>query len=223
VSRSARRLTITPAFALAVTLLATILLAACAAPRAPGVDNPGLREPVPVANPSQPYGPYPTLPVTGGQPPVGNTDREYPELSVSDTDGTDGYLIDLVDPEARAWWLVVSGTGSNDGDRIEVVAEAGDIWPGAAVRLYVGGELFDSTDLNGLIGNQTAIAGGCHPTLGLCFSSAGVDIRADDGRLTVALQGVAAGALEIRGATAAWDGEPYILGPWHGTEAVTTR
>jgi hypothetical protein len=218
VSRSARRLTTTAASVLGGTFLASIVLVACAAPAPPGVDNPGLREPLPVADPTEPYGPYPTLPATGGQPPVGNTDRQYPELSVS---GMDGYLIDLIDPEARAWWVVVSGTGANEGDRIEIVAQVGDIWPGAVVRVYVDGELFDSTDLNGLIGNRTAIAGGCHPTLGLCFSSAGVDIRPDDGRLTVALQG-AAGAFEIRGATSAWDGEPYTLGPWHGTVAVTT-
>lgn len=91
------------------------------------------------------------------------------------------------------------------------------------VRVYVGGELFDTTDLNGLIGNQTAVAGGCHPTIDLCFSSAGVDIRPDDGRLSVALDGTAAASFEIRGATAGWDSEPYILGPWRGTEAVTTR
>jgi hypothetical protein len=77
--------------------------------------------------------------------------------------------------------------------------------------------------MNGLIGNATAIAGGCHPTLDLCFSSAGVDIRPDDGHLSFALQGTAAGPFEIRGATASWDGDPYILGPWRGTSAVATR
>ena len=170
----------------------------------------------PVADPSQPYGPYPTLPVTGGQPPVGNTDRQYPELSVS-REG--GYVIDLVDPEARVWWIVVSGTGANEGDRLEIVAEVGDIWPGAIVNMYVEGELVDTADMNGLIGNSTAVAGGCHPTLDLCFSSAGIDIRPDDGLLSVALDGPV-GQYEIRGATASWDGEPFVLGPWRGTETV---
>jgi hypothetical protein len=214
VFRSARRLTVTAAFVLTGTLLA-----ACAGgPAAPAVvpDNP---DPLPVATPLQPYGPYPTLPVTGGEPPVGNTDRQYPELSVS---RELGYLIDLVDPDARAWWIVVSGTGANEGDRLEIVAEVGDIWPGAVVRVYVGGELVDTTDMNGLIGNPTAIAGGCHPTLGLCFSSAGVDIHPEDGRLSISLEGAAADRFAIRGATASWDGEPYILGPWLGTETVTT-
>jgi len=221
VSRSAHRLTSTAAFALAGTVLAGTFLVACArTPAAPGMIDESPPQQVPVVTPAQPYGPYPTLPVTGGQPPVGNTDREYPELSVS---RAESYLIDLVDPDARAWWIVVSGTGASDGDRIEIVAEVGDIWPGAAVRVYVGGELFDTTDMNGLIGNRTAIAGGCHPTLDLCFSSAGIDIRPDDGRLSVALQGAAAGSFEIRGATAGWDGEPFILGPWRGTEAVATR
>lgn len=215
-SRSARRPTLSAAFVLAGTLLAGAVLVACGG----GPPARGVTEPPPAANPSQPYGPYPTLPVTGGQPPVGNTDREYPELSVSHGEG---YVVDLVDPEARAWWIVLSGPGPDDGDRIEIVAEVGDIWPGAAVRVYVGGQLVDTTDMNGLIGNATAIAGGCHPTLELCYSSAGVDIRPDEGHLSVALQGTAAGPFEIRGATAAWDGEPYILGPWRGTEAVATR
>lgn len=211
--RSARR----PAIAAAVVLAGTFL-AGCAG--APGLGSTPPTESPSAPTPSQAYGPYPTLPVTGGQPPVGNTDRQYPELSVS---RGEGYLVDLVDPEARAWWIVVSGTGANEGDRIEIVAEVGDIWPGAAVRVYIGGELVDTTDLNGLIGNPTAIAGGCHPTLGLCFSSAGVDIRPDEGHLSVTLQGRAPGLLEVRGATASWDGEPYNIGSWRGTEAVATR
>jgi hypothetical protein len=212
VSRSARRLTITVALA----LVGTVLAACAGGPVGPALVDPGRVEPPPVANPSQPYGPYPTLPATGEQPPVGNTNRHYPELSLT---RENGYAIDLVDPEAKAWWIVISGTGPNAGDRLEIVAEVGDIWPGAAVNVYVGGELVDTTDMNGLIGNSTAIAGGCHPTLGLCFSSAGIAIRPEDGRLSVALDG-SANPFEIRGATAAWDGEPFILGPWRGTESV---
>jgi len=210
VSRSARHLASPAGVILAATVLAGSLLAACTA-------EPARPQPVPVATPSQPYGPYPTLPVTGGLPPVGNTDRQFPELSVSHERG---YLIDLVDPEARAWWIVVSGTGTLEGDRIEIIAEVGDIWPGAVVNVYSGGELVDSTDLNGLLENPTAIVGGCHPTLELCFSSAGVSLRPEEGRLSVTLEGADAGRFEIRGATAAWDGEPYILGPWNGTGIV---
>lgn len=212
-SRSARR----PA--IAAFVVAGTLLAGCAGASGLGSTEPPTESPS-APTPSQPYGPYPTLPVTGEQPPFGNTDRQYPELSVS---RGEGYVVDLVDPEARAWWIVVSGTGTNEGDRIEIVAEVGDIWPGAAVRVYVGDELVDTTDLNGLIGNPTAIAGGCHSTLGLCFSSAGIDIRPDEGHLSVTLQGTATGLLEVRGATASWDGEPYIIGSWRGTEAVAIR
>jgi hypothetical protein len=213
VSRLARRLTVTLA-----ALIAAILIAGCAgAPGGQGVVTPRRPDPTPIADPSQPYGPYPTLPATGGEPPVGNTDRHYPELSVS-LDG--GYLIDVVDPAARAWWIVVTGTGVHAGDRLEIVAEVGDIWPGAAVRVYVGGELVDETDMNGLIDNDTAIAGGCHPTLDLCFSSGGLHLDADTGRFAVTLEGNPAGPFEVRGATASWDGEPYVLGPWRGTETV---
>lgn len=211
--RSARRLTVTAALVVAGTVLS-----ACAG-GPPGVALPSGPEPIPVASPLQPYGPYPTLPVTGYEPPVGNTDQQYPELSLS-LDG--GYLIDLIDPEARAWWIVVAGTGPNAGDRLEIVAEVGDIWPGAAVRLYVGGELVDTTDMNGLLDNDTAIAGGCHPTLGICFSSADFRIHPEDGRLTVSLEASAASRIEVRGATTSWDGEPFNLGPWRGTETVVT-
>jgi hypothetical protein len=215
VNRSARR---PRSIALAgLTIVLAGALAACTGvPMQAPAQDPRPPEAPPAADPSQPYGPYPTLPVTGGVPPVGNTDRHYPELSVS-RDG--GYVIDLVDPEARAWWIVVSGTGPNDGDRLEIVAEVGDIWPAAIVNVYVAGELVDSAEMNGLIGNQTAIAGGCHPTLDLCFSSAGIDIRPDDGLLSVALEGTA-GVFDIHGATASWDGEPFSLGPWRGTETV---
>lgn len=213
--RSARRLTVTAALVIA----GTVLSACAAGPPGPAVVPIG-QEPLPAATPFQPYGPYPTLPVTGYEPPVGNTDLQYPELSLA-LDG--GYVIDLVDPEARAWWIVVAGTGPNAGDRLEIVAEVGDIWPGAAVRLYVGGELVDTTDMNGLVDNETAIAGGCHPTLGLCFSSADVVIRPEEGRLTVSLEASAASRFEVRGATASWDGEPYNLGPWRGTETVVTE
>lgn len=211
--RLARRLTATVAFIIAGTVLA-----GCAGgPLGPGVVTPRRPDPTPIADPSQPYGPYPTLPATGGEPPTGNTDRQYPELSVS---LQDGYLIDVLDPAARAWWIIVTGTGAKAGDRIEIVAEVGDIWPGAAVRVYVGGALVDEIDMNGLIDNDTAVAGGCHPTLGLCFSSGGVHIDPRAGRLSVTLDGPAAGRFEVRGATASWDGEPYILGPWRGTETV---
>jgi hypothetical protein len=213
VFRSARRLTV------ATLLVVTAAVISACAGGPPGVAGPSAPEPTPIADPSQPYGPYPTLPVTGFEPPVGNTDQQYPELSLS-LDG--GYLVDLVDPEARAWWIIVAGTGPFAGDRLEIVAEVGDIWPGAVARLYVGGDLVETIDMNGLVGNETAIGGGCHPTLGLCFSSADVQIRPEDGRLTVSLEGSATSRLEIRGATASWDGEPYTLGPWRGTDTVVT-
>jgi hypothetical protein len=212
VFRLARRLTLP-----AAVVMAGSLLAACAGGAIGPAAPPGQPDPTPLADPSQPYGPYPTLPATGGEQPVGNTDLHYPEISVS---LQNGYLIDVVDPTARAWWITVSGTGAHTGDRLEIVAEVGDVWPGAAVRVYVAGELVDETDMNGLLDNETAVAGGCHPTLGLCFSSAGMDLSPEHGRLSVTLDGTAAGAFEVRGATASWDGEPFILGPWRGTETV---
>lgn len=215
--RSARRPRFSVAPAWLILVLAGVLAACAGGPARPANQDPRPPEAPPAADPSQPYGPYPTLPVTGGLPPVGNTDRQFPELSVARDGGR--YVIDLVDPEARAWWIIVSGTGQRDGDRLEIVAEAGDIWPGAAVNVYVDGELVDTADMNGLIGNSTAIAGGCHPTLDLCFSSGDIDIRPGDGLLSVRLDGTA-GGYEIRGATASWAGEPFVLGPWRGTETV---
>lgn len=200
---------------LAVTVLAAAAIAACAVP--PAVPDPrAAPNDAPPPDPTQPYGPYPTLPATAGQPPVGNTAEQYPSLSVG-LDG--GYVVELVDPTARAWWIVVSGTGPRSADRIEIVAEAGDVWPGAIVRLYVDGALTDTTDLNGLLGNTTAVAGGCHPTLRLCYSSAGVRIEPAEGRLTLVLDGAATG-IEVRGAVASYEGEPFVLGPWRGTDVI---
>ena len=78
----------------------------------------------------------------------------------------------------------------------------------------------DELDLSG-VWDGTAIAGGCHATLPICLDSDSFRLPDnDDGTFSVRLHLDDAGAaLEVQGAAAYWDGEPFILGPWHATES----
>jgi hypothetical protein len=142
-------------------------------------------------------------------------DPDYPELAV---ELKDGYLVSVTDPRAKAWRIEVRGAGLKGADRIELVVEVGDVAPGAEVRFYVRGGLVDVITLDGLIGLETAAAGGCHPTLELCVSSGTITIDPDAGRLTAAFEALSPAPVAIQGATADWPGEPFILGPWRTTE-----
>jgi len=81
-------------------------------------------------------------------------------------------------------------------------------------------QVTDELDFSGFW-DETAIAGGCHSTLPVCLDSDGFGLPDDgNGRFSVRLHlEDATAALEVRGAAAYWDGEPFILGPWHETEA----
>jgi hypothetical protein len=174
----------------------------------------------PAASPEAPT-PGATLPATGAKPGVGNTDGRYPELGVTPADP--GYVVELVDPTAKAWKLLVAGTGDLSADRLELLVEVGDIEPGVEVRTIIDGKVADSTDLTGLVGDPTAAAGGCHPTLQLCYGSGGMTIDPVDGRLSWVLERIEPGHFQVGGATAGWPGEPFILGPWRTTGVYQTR
>ena len=74
----------------------------------------------------------------------------------------------LRDPAAKAWRLVVSGTGARAADRWEILVETGDVQPLITAREVRGGDVVDVMDLTGFsVG--TAAAGGCHST---CSGSA---------------------------------------------------
>jgi hypothetical protein len=169
--------------------------------------------------PSQPASPRPSAPPRT-LPPTGNTDATYPELTVS-TDGP-GYVIEIVDPTAKAWRIVVTGTGALATDRLELLVETGDIAPGVQVTTVIGGLTTDVNDLGGIVSTPTSAAGGCHPRLELCYSSGGIGIDLERGSVGVVLERLEGGAFTIVGATAGWPGEPFVLGPWRATDPLTT-
>lgn len=141
-----------------------------------------------------------------------------PELTIERLDD-DTILATLDDPEAKAWRLVVDGTGDRTGERWEIVVETGDIAPVITATEIQDGEVVDVLDLTGFW-DDTAAAGGCHSTLPVCIDSEGFEVPDGDGRFTARLELPDAGVpLLIRGGTAGWDGEPFILGEWHDTEA----
>jgi hypothetical protein len=135
--------------------------------------------------------------------------------------GPDGAVrVTLRDPAAHAWRIVVAGTGDLVDDRLELRVETGDIAPSVEAFEIRDGEVVDVLDLSSLV-DGTAVAGGCHLTLGVCVDSAGFGLPdAGDGTLSVRLTLVeASGPLQIVGATAGWPGEPFVLGPWRETTA----
>lgn len=154
------------------------------------------------------------------EPARGNTTGRSPELSVSAAEP--GYAVELTDPAAKAWKILITGTGDLSADRLELLVEVGDIEPAFEVRTIIDGQLVDATDLTGLVGDPTAATGGCHPTLQVCYGSGGMTLDPTDGRLTWLLERIEPGSFQVGGATAGWPGEPFILGPWRTTAVFQT-
>ncbi len=192
-------------FTMLIPVLLTAVLGACttatAAPPSPVPTDP-IDRPAPVAVPTR-------------TPAVGNVDSVFPELAVEQTE--EAYVVSVTDPAAKAWEIAVAGTGPAATDRLELVVEVGDTAPGASVRVIVGGLLVDTLEFGSMIGVATAAAGGCHPTLEICLSSGDISIDPESGTLSVRLEDLGGRGVAIRGATAEWPGEPFILGPWRET------
>lgn len=207
-----------------ITLAASLALVAVAAclgassTSVPSTPAPSVAHgpvPTPVAVPSQPAAPTPTsMPVIGGV----DGDAGGPELTIETLDA-DTIVATLSDPEAKAWRLVVSGTGELGGERWEIVVETGDTGPVITATEIRGGEVADVMDLTGFY-DGTAAAGGCHSSLPVCLDSDGFRVPEGDGLFSVRLDLPEAQVpLVIRGGAATWDDEPFVLGDWHDTEA----
>jgi len=211
------------ASALIAVSFALIALGGCAS--APGVTEPSFTPiaraprltPVPlptVAIPDVTPAPTPT-PIQGGVDGA----EAGPVLSVQEVDA-DTIKVTLEDPAAKAWRLVVGGTGTLAADRWEILVETGDVEPLITAREIRDGNVVDVLDLTGF-GSETAAAGGCHSILPVCLDSTGFSLPAEgDGTFSVRLDLPEAGVpLTIRGGTAGWPSEPFVLGPWTDTEA----
>ena len=197
-----------------------LLAAACGTPPAPSLVPSVAPEPTGVApSPTPTVRPSP-VPSPGETPIVGGVDgsQDGPRLSIVAVDD-DTIVATVSDPAAKAWRISVAGTGALGSDRWDIVVETGDVSPVISVKQVQGGRVTDVMDLTGFL-DPTAAAGGCHATLPVCVESTGFDIPEGKHRFSVRLD-LPEGQvpLVIRGASAAWDGEPFILGPWHQTEA----
>jgi hypothetical protein len=203
-----------PVIAAVVVLLAA---AACAGTAvAPASQSPvTVPSPTPVATPVP--DPTPTPSVNAGD--VESQGRgaeltvEFPEPDLLD--------ITLEDSSAKAWRVIVAGTGDRAEDRMEVVVEAGDVGPVITATEVQQGEVLGTIDLSNYF-DETMVAGGCHHTLNVCIDSSSFRFSDDGtGRLRIRLEmpDPAAGRLLVTGGTAGWPGEPFVLGPWTDTEA----
>jgi hypothetical protein len=216
-----------PRFAPAlVAPLALLLLVAGCAGAAPSATAPASPA-VPVVHGSDPT-PFPVAERTPAPEPVSTpvtTDtgavdgaKGGPELVIEPVDD-DTIQATLQDVEAKAWRLVIAGTGERSGDRWEIAVETGDVMPFVTATEIRDGEIVDVLDLSGFV-DGTAAAGGCHSSLPVCLDSDGFRLPdGGDGRFSVRLDLPDAQVpLVIRGGTAAWDGEPFVLGDWRDTE-----
>ena len=225
-----------PRFAPVAVALIVLVVTACTtsspvAPVAPSPVAPVVSSPGPVAAAAPTPTPVPvagerTPPVTGptatATPNAGDVDgwAEGPDLTV-EFPGDRLLDVTLEDATAKAWRVVVAGTGDLATDRFEVVVEAGDVGPAMSATEIQDGDVVDVVDLS-FFGDETAAAGGCHRTLDVCVDSSSFTF-ADDGtgrmRVRLNMPKPAEASLLITGGTAGWPGEPFVLGPWSDTEA----
>jgi len=212
-----------PRLALALAAPLVLVIAACAStPPAPTATPVALRPvaqapaPTPVPLPSMSFEPAPSL------PDEGNVDGlVYPGLTIEEPDANT-LRVRLDDPSAKAWRVVVAGTGDLAEDRFEIEVETGDVAPAITATEVRNGQSVSEMDLSGFF-DGTAAAGGCHGTLAVCLDSDGFRLpRNGDGRFALRLSVAdAQGPLTITGSTAGWPGEPFVLGPWVATEPFT--
>jgi hypothetical protein len=217
---------------LAAVLLAAIAVAvaACAGasssdltrgPMATAATAPASPSSTPVAiEPAPTPVPVPASPSATVSPDAGNVDDLPlgPVLSIESISAK-SIRVDLDDLDAKAWRIVVAGTGALAEDRLELTVETGDVAPTISLVEVQAGKVVDRADLSAY-GDPTATAGRCHASLGVCVDADGI-VPPDngDGHLGIELTRIGDASLTVTGETAGWPGEPFILGPWTPTEA----
>ena len=146
-------------------------------------------------------------------------DQSGPQLSVEPVNAQ-AIRVTLVDPEAKAWRLVVDGTGDHSGDRWVLQVETGDIGPVITTSETVPGvqgQPVEQPDLESGIGRGQI----CSTILPVCLRAVTVRLP-DEGNGTLVAELVrtdAALPLRVAGSTASWPTDPFVLGPWTMTEA----
>ena len=205
---------------LAVLALA---LAACAgsvtfvAPSEPS-SAPTTTHLAPVATPLPAVTPSPRA--ATASPNTGNVDAPgAPDFSVEPV-GSQTIRVTLVDADAKAWQLVVTGAGSRAADSWTLTVETGDVGPGITTnetKAGAGGDPVEQTALE--LGDASGRV--CAATIPVCVIATSV-VLPDGGNGTLVLDLVrtdTALPLAVSAATAGWPSDPFVLGPWTTTEA----
>jgi hypothetical protein len=160
--------------------------------------------------------PLATPPLTG---PVGNVDRRFPELSVEPAG--ERFVVSVVDPAARAWRVRILGTDKRAGDALEVELRTGDVGYELVVRSVVDGVVVDENDLSGMLGEPTTAAGGCHPTLNVCYGSGDMTLPVDgNGEFRIGIDVTGPLSASLGAASASWT-KPFVLGEWRETDVLS--
>ena len=163
----------------------------------------------------------PTPPLTGAtrprSTPARSTARVAGRCSASSSRATGPVDVTLEDAAARAWRVVVAGTGglfSGTGSRSSSRRATSD--RSSRRRRSVDGRARRRHRPH-FYGEDTAAAGELPRTLDVCVDSSSFTF-ADDGtgrlRIRLNMPDPASGALTITGGTAGWPAEPFVLGPW---------
>ncbi|HEX5828488.1 MAG TPA: hypothetical protein VFY23_13265 [Candidatus Limnocylindrales bacterium] len=214
-----------PRFAPVLAAALVLAVAACGAsavaptPPTTGAVTPVTPTPVPTPRPEPTPVPQPTAtPIRNGGDVDGWLDG--PELTIEVLgDGTVDVLLE--DAGAKAWRVIVAGTGDLAGDRLEIVVEAGDVGPGILATEVQDNVVTSTMELSGFT-DETMAAGACHRSLEVCVDDSSFAFADDgSGRLRIRLGMPDPGELPllVTGGTAGWPGEPFILGPWTDTES----
>ena len=214
---------------LLVASIALLVAAACTAapialsppfPSSSPVSTAPVPTPIPV--PSAAPVTATATPTATPTPPIdeGNVEGDiYPELTVEAIDA-ETLRVTLDDPSAKAWRLVIAGDGDLRYDRLEIEVVTSDVAPLITAREIRDSEVVSEMDLSGFANGGAA--GGCHATLGVCIDSDGFRLpKNDNGRFRFRLSiADVTGPLAIKGSTAGWPGEPFILGRWVDTDTL---
>jgi hypothetical protein len=159
-------------------------------------------------------------PLPTATPDSGNVDAPVaPELSVEpQTANTIG--VTLVDKNAKAWQIVVHGTGDRASNSWVLSIETGDVAPVITTTETKKGVEAQPEEQPSLeMGVTTGKV--CSTSLPMCVRLASVRLpRSGNGTLVLALTRTdPAAAMSVAGATARWPTDPFVLGPWTTTEA----